>query len=263
MAKLCTLASSSSGNSTYLESRSTSILIDAGISCRRLCSCLTELNCEESALKGVLITHEHSDHISGLCNFLKKFNIPVYSTSLVLDELLKKDCVNEDMIREISYDKPFSIDDMEIEAFKTPHDSVDSVGFRINTPDEHSFGVATDMGKICENVLTALKGCETVILEANYDPDLLRMGNYPYFLKQRIISANGHLPNEESGKMALNLFDNGTMHFILAHLSKHNNTPSLAYQTVEDCFTNHGAYIHTDYELTVAPYDTMSPIMRR
>ena len=186
MSKLCTLASSSSGNSIYLESRKTTILVDAGISAKRICMSLNELECDHNKLKGILITHEHSDHIKGLCNFLKKFPVPVYSTELVLKELINKGAVCEDNCRQINSDETFYIDDIEINAFKTPHDSIDSMGFRMNTPDGHSFAVATDMGKICDNVMEALCGCETVVLESNYDPNLLRMGNYPYFLKQRI-----------------------------------------------------------------------------
>lgn len=261
MAKVCSLASSSSGNSFFIESRGCAVLVDAGISARRLTSSLKELESEDN-LKGILITHEHSDHVAGLTNFLKKKNIPVYSTKDVLNELISKEIISPLLCNEIEADKSFYIEKMEITAFKTPHDSIDSVGYRINTPDEHSFAVATDMGHISNSVISALKGCETVFLESNYDPDLLRMGAYPYFLKKRIAGPQGHLPNQESGKMASELINNGTLNIILSHLSKHNNNPSLAAATVEEALTQAGLFRNSDYRLFVAPYDTMGDIIR-
>ena len=262
MSKICSLASSSSGNSFFLESRGNAILIDAGISARRITTSLKQLECAEESLKGILISHEHSDHVAGLTNFLKKRNIPIYSTKDVLNEITEKEIVSPSLCREIKAGESFYIENMEITAFKTPHDSTDSVGYRINTPDGHSFAVATDMGHISDTVIEALKGCEAVILEANYDPDLLRMGQYPYFLKRRISGPEGHLPNSETGKMARMLVDNGTTAIMLAHLSKHNNNPALASATVEEALTEAGLFKNTDYRLLVAPYDTVSDIIR-
>ena len=262
MSKICSLASSSSGNSFFLESRGNALLIDAGISARRITTSLKELGCTDENLKGILISHEHSDHVAGLTNFLKKRNIPVYSTKDVLNELTEKEIVSPSLCREIKAGESFYIEGMEIRAFKTPHDSTDSVGYRINTPDEHSFAVATDMGHISETVVEALKGCEAIILESNYDPDLLRMGQYPYFLKKRIAGPHGHLPNSETGKMAVDLIKNGTTTIMLAHLSKHNNNPALASATVEEALTHVGLYRNSDYRLLVAPYDTISDIIR-
>lgn len=261
MAKVCSLSSSSSGNSFFIEARGHSILIDAGISARRLTQSLKELESEEK-LAGILITHEHSDHVAGLTNFLKKKNIPVYSTRDVLNELVSKQIVSPLSCNEIEAEKSFYIADMEITAFKTPHDSIDSVGYKIKTPDSHSFAVATDMGHISQCVLKALKGCETVFLESNYDPELLRMGSYPYFLKKRIAGPNGHLSNEESGKMASNLINNGTVNIILSHLSKHNNNPSLAMASVEEILTQAGLFRNSDYRLFAAAYDTIGGLIR-
>ncbi|MEG1850243.1 MAG: MBL fold metallo-hydrolase, partial [Oscillospiraceae bacterium] len=206
MAKFCPLASSSAGNSTYISACGGSLLVDAGISCRKIGAALAQIGASPSELGALLLTHEHIDHLRGLRVLLRQNDLPVYATGAVLRYLVENGQVEPGAtLVEIEPGTPFEAAGMRVTAFSTPHDAADSVGYRIETPDAHTLAVATDLGHVSETVRRGTAGCELVMLESNYDPALLRMGPYPYFLKQRIAADNGHLENERSAEFACRL----------------------------------------------------------
>lgn len=262
MAKFCVLASSSAGNSTYISCAGGALLVDAGISCRRIVNAIAETGESASGLKAVLITHEHSDHIKGLCNLVKKTGAAVYATGPVLDYITANGYVPAGAALIEVTNRPFEAAGMQIQAFATPHDSAASVGYRLTLPNEQTVAVATDLGAVTDAVVEGVRGCRTVLLEANYDPELLRMGPYPYFLKKRIASQNGHLDNGSSAAFAAALVESGTVQLFLGHLSRENNNPALAEQTVAAALAEAGAQRGIDFELDVAPYDNLSRLVR-
>ena len=262
MAKFCVLASSSKGNSAWLGCGESSILIDAGISCRRICSAIAQLGGEAETLSAVLITHEHTDHIGGLLNLLKKTKAKVFAPSAVVDYITKHGYAPAGAVLTAIGEGPFAVNDIEIRAFKTPHDSEASVGYRIALPNGETVGIATDLGHITEEVRRGVLGCRTVLLESNYDSRLLDMGSYPWFLKQRIRSEQGHLENSVSAEFAAELVENGTVRLFLGHLSRENNNPALALQTSEDMLLHRGMKRCIDFELDVADYDLPSRPIR-
>lgn len=262
MARFCALASSSAGNSTYLSSGGGALLIDAGISCRRIVTALASIEADVSELAGILLTHEHTDHIKGLRVLTGKHPIPIYATAPVLTYLSENDAVApKTPLVEVTA-APFEAAGMQITAFATPHDSVASVGYRITTSDGHRVAIATDLGHVTREVEAGVSGCELVLLESNYEPQLLRMGPYPPFLKRRIASDHGHLDNGSSAEFAARLVQSGTTRFFLGHLSRENNNPALAEQTVRHALTACGAQEGSDFLLAVAPYDTPGKLVR-
>lgn len=262
MAKFCALASSSAGNSTYISCMGTSVLVDAGISCRRIFDAVSLLGERAEDISAVLVTHEHTDHIRGLKNFIKKSGAKVFATAPVLEYIARNGFVeNNAELCEVG-EAAFEIGGIEVTAFLTPHDSACSVGYRLKLQNGTDVAVATDLGSVTEQVRQGVLGCKTVLLEANYDSQLLRMGPYPYFLKQRISCGSGHLANDKSAAFAAELVKSGTTGLILGHLSRENNSPALARQLVQSTLLECGAREGTDFELDVAPYDTVARLLR-
>lgn len=256
------LASSSAGNSTYISCAAGGLLVDAGISCRRIVNAIAETGETASELCAVLITHEHSDHIKGLHNLVKKTGAAVYATAPVLEYIVANGHVPAGAVLVEVTARPFEAAGMRVQAFATPHDSAGSVGYRLTLPNEQTVAVATDLGEITDEVAKGVMGCRTVLLEANYDPQLLRMGPYPWFLKRRIASQKGHLDNGSSAAFAAALIESGTAQLFLGHLSRENNNPALAEQTVAAALAERGARRGVDFELEVAPYDVASRLVR-
>ena len=219
-------ASGSSGNCLLLSSGSTHILIDAGISKRRIEQSLALSGLSMREIGGVLITHEHSDHISGLKMLLKYYAVPVYAPRTVANRL--RGCLPEaePVLHVIPVNEPFEIGDLSVTAFHTPHDTDESVGYRIEGGGV--FALATDMGHVTEEVFDALSGADAVLIESNHDEEMLRYGPYPVYLKRRILSDSGHLSNACCADLARKLALGGTKQIILGHLSRENNTPALA-----------------------------------
>ena len=230
--KLSVYASGSSGNCLLLSSGSTHILIDAGISKRRIEGSLAQSGLSMREIGGVLITHEHSDHISGLKMLLKYYALPVYAPRTVANRL--RGCLPEaePYLHVIPVNESFTIGDLTVTAFHTPHDTDESVGYRVQSGGV--FALATDMGHVTEEVLNALSGADAVLIESNHDEEMLRYGPYPVYLKRRILSDSGHLSNACCAELARALALGGTKQIILGHLSRENNSPALAMQAARE-----------------------------
>ena len=229
---ICTLFSGSSGNCVYIGNENTKILIDAGKSAKAVCSGLESIGVSISDIDAIFITHEHVDHVSALKVLTKKTSLPVYAVSGCADFLASIPAINGERIVAHEPGSAIEVGDLTVSSFRTSHDSACSVGYKITTVDGRTFGVATDTGIITRATGNALTGCEAVILECNHDSDMLRNGPYPSYLKSRISSRFGHLSNGDCARFAAYLAENGTKYFLLAHLSRENNLPGLALDTV-------------------------------
>lgn len=250
--RIVTFASGSSGNCCLISEGRANILIDAGISMRRIVSCLAEYGLTPQDICGVLITHEHSDHISGLPMLVKRFGVKIYAPGELCEVIAGCKPELSTSLNYIRANEAFCLEGLNVTPFRTPHDSRFSFGYRVE--GDAVFAFATDTGCVTEDMLTGLNCAEAVVIEANHDIDMLRSGPYPFYLKRRILSDFGHLSNFECGKLALRLANSGTRHIILGHLSRENNTPELAYCAVKSALAD------CDAALYVAPMDKMLEI---
>ena len=244
--RLVVFASGSTGNCALIRGGGRSILLDAGISARRICAALASQDVDPAALDGIFITHEHADHISGLAVLTKRYPLPILAPRTVADALRRALPNAASCVRDIEPGVPFSLGCMTVTAFPTPHDTAQSVGYRIEA-DGAVLTAATDTGCITEDMLRSFSGADLALIEANHDTDMLRQGPYPAYLKRRILSDRGHLSNAECTWLAAVLAERGTKSIVLGHLSKNNNLPSVALNTVRR------ALVGTDTALYVAP----------
>ena len=252
MARFCSLFSSSSGNSTYIGSAKTGILVDAGVSAKKMKEALLSRDIDPSELGGIFITHEHSDHIKGVRILASTYKIPVFATEATLSFLEENGALTSKFPYEVIPYEGREIGDIFVKPFRTPHDSRESCGYRIEFPDGQKAAVATDIGKITDEIKSNLLGCELVMLESNHDIDMLKKGPYPPHLKARILSDIGHISNAICAEELKKLLKTGTTRFILGHLSQHNNTPLLALTSAESACIDLGAKNGVDYKLVVA-----------
>ncbi|MBR6114476.1 MAG: MBL fold metallo-hydrolase [Oscillospiraceae bacterium] len=229
--RLVVFASGSSGNCALVRCGDTNLLLDAGISLRRIKTALYTQGLTVEDLRGVLITHEHSDHVAALRTMAKYHAVPIYAPRTVAVRLCGAMPELEDRLRRIRVDEPFVLGGVTVTAFATPHDTDQSVGYRLESGEE-ALGCCTDTGHISGEMLSALRGCGTALIEANHDIDMLRFGAYPPALKRRILSERGHLSNDDCARLACMLAGSGTRSLILGHLSRENNTPRRAFETV-------------------------------
>lgn len=254
MARIYPLFSSSKGNSSFIGTEKGGILIDCGVSFRRLSDVLERNGIPLSAVQGVFITHEHTDHVSGLSMLTKKTGIPVYGQKRTLQRLWDAGKIAPASHIIDMNGKTISCGDCEVSCFRTPHDTIESCGYRIHTSDDRYCAVCTDLGTVTEEVRQSLTGCRLVLLEANYDENMLWLGKYPPELKKRIASDHGHLSNTDCGAQAAKLVAGGTTHLLLGHLSQDNNRPDIADSTVEKALS--GFTRNRDYLLGVAPVES-------
>ncbi len=245
--KLTVFASGSGGNCCLVQGGGRSILIDAGISASRIREGLTRAEVAPASLDGIFITHEHSDHIRGLSVFLKKAPVPVYAPETVAAALCRVSPGTDVYLRRFEPGRPVRFPSLEVVAFPTVHDTLQSVGYRVTAADGTSFALATDTGCVTETMLYWLTGADIALIEANHDETMLRNGPYPPSLQRRILSDHGHLSNAECTWLASVLARRGTRKLVLGHLSKENNIPGLALRTVRRGLEG------TDAELMVAP----------
>lgn len=223
-----TLFSGSSGNCTYVKCGDTAFLIDAGASRRAIAKSLEKLGASLDKIAAIFVTHEHSDHIKGIPMLAKYHKIPVYIAPESCSALPE---IDKSLLRPMRHPDSVTLGEVTVKSFLTLHDALSSCGFTVEYRGER-FGYATDMGQPTKEATDALCGCQAVILEANYDAEMLRYGPYPFYLKDRIRGRFGHLDNEVSAKFCSFLGKNGTKRILLAHLSQENNTPEKAYTTV-------------------------------
>lgn len=252
-----TLFSGSSGNCSYLKAGSTEILIDAGGSTRRIESALKALDTDLNNIDAIYITHEHSDHIAALPVLLKSFKIPLYVTPESAREMYREanDATRvflREQIYTIQPGKVYKTGDFSLIPFRTPHDSVMSVGYRICVDGGECLGYATDTGHVTDTMREFLLGCKRVVVESNHDVQMLKNGPYPPFLKKRILSENGHLSNSDCANFLCELVEHGCESIMLAHLSKENNTPAAAYEVSEKTLEAYGIRVNKDVTLAVA-----------
>jgi phosphoribosyl 1,2-cyclic phosphodiesterase len=256
--KVSTLFSGSSANSTYVEVNGRGILIDVGGGVKKTQSALQNIGSSLDKIEAVFITHEHSDHISGLKTVLKHYNIPVIANARTLDaiETAIPD-INSSLFRCMPTGARAVKGDFEITSISTSHDAAESVGYVIKT-QRGNVGIITDLGEYNEDILSAASECNTLILESNHDLDMLWNGRYPPMLKRRVGGSHGHLSNLQAGEFLTSVCHKGIKNVILAHLSAENNLPTLALETVSSTLAKTGAVIGTakgqgDVYITVAP----------
>lgn len=252
MARFCSLYSSSSGNCTYIGSSRGGILIDIGVSAKRTAEALNEIGVDPSEIGGIFVTHEHWDHVNGVRVFAQRHGIKIYASEGTLAGMEEAGVLTEKMSADVIPYSGIEVCGMQIKPFRTPHDTTESTGFSIVTPDCKRISIATDIGCITENLMDAVNGCDLILLESNHDVRMLQMGSYPRSLKQRILSDRGHLSNEKCAETAVKLAESGTTRFVLGHLSKENNLPSLAYETTRAAMRMAGLTENLDYILSVA-----------
>lgn len=253
--RLCPIASGSSGNSVYVGSDNTHILVDTGVSKKRIEEGLKSLEVSGNDIDGIFITHEHSDHIQGLGVFSRKYNVPIYGSAKTLEEIQRCKSlgyISPCLFNEIRADEDICIGDIRVNPIKISHDAADPYAYTF-TDGNKRMAVATDMGTYSDYIVDRLKGMDALLLEANHDVRMLQVGPYPYPLKQRILSESGHLSNENAGRLLCEILHDNLQSIYLGHLSHENNLPALAYETVRmEIEMNDCPYRACDFELRVA-----------
>lgn len=265
MLEICSIASGSSGNCICVGSDNTHVLIDAGISGKRIESGLNEFELKASEIQGLLITHEHIDHIAGLGVLARRYGIPMYTTEGTKNAILHTKSVgkvDESLFHVVTPGEVFQIGDLTLKPIHISHDAADPVAYRI-TNDDKSVAVITDLGTYDQSIIDELQQLDALLLEANHDVKMLQMGSYPYPLKQRILGNRGHLSNESSGQLLCQILHDNFKGVMLGHLSKENNYEKLAYEAVRlEVTMGDNPYKAEDFPMYIAKRDTVSPIIR-
>ena len=229
MFKFCNLYSGSSGNCSYIETDNTKVLVDCGMTCKKITESLDSIGIDFNDIDGILITHEHSDHIKGLQVSCKKFNVPIYANEKTFNSI--KQDIPDTNKHIFKTNEKFEIKDLEIFPFSIPHDAADPCGFNLSNNND-KISIATDIGHMTSSIMNKLEGSSFLLIESNYEPEMLKCSSYPYMLKKRILGPNGHLSNKDAGTAISSLVSSGINNIMLGHLSRQNNFPELAYKTV-------------------------------
>lgn len=262
--RLCSLYSGSSGNSIYVGNDHTHILVDVGMSMKKINEALHSIDIKPEEINGILITHEHSDHIQGLGVFLRKYGIPVFGTSKTLEAVSRYSNLGKidfSLFQGIEPEKSFQINDLWIKPISTWHDAADPVCYTL-TDEKHKVSIATDLGDFDEHIVDSLSGADAMLIEANHDIRMLEVGPYPYSLKQRILGKHGHLSNERGGQLVRSLLNDHLKGIYLGHLSKENNYPELAYEAVKaELYGNPYSNDCRDFNMSVANRSECSTII--
>ncbi|WP_101773875.1 MBL fold metallo-hydrolase [Peptostreptococcus faecalis] len=263
MLKYCSVGSGSSGNCHYVGYKDTNILIDAGLSGKKITNGLNDIDIDIKKVMGIFITHEHIDHIKGVGVLSRRYDLPIFANfktwSAIKDKIGN---IKEENILIFENDNMYEIGDIAIKPFSINHDAIDPVGFSVYSHNDEKISIATDIGHISDNIRNNLLGSKLVVLESNYDKEMLLMGSYTYALKKRVMSNIGHLSNEEAAKFSVELIKNGTEDILLAHLSRENNFPALAYETSNHILTENGIKINKDIKLNVLKRDDTSNLFK-
>ena len=246
------LAIGSTGNAFYVETEDQSFLVDAGLSGKQMEGLFASIDREIKNLTGILVTHEHSDHITGLRPILNKLKVPIIASEKTLESLIKYDKLPKDAKVIPIYEDGIEITGIEIRRFSTSHDCVGSSGYTFILPDSKKFSLCTDLGIVTDEVRQALDGSDVVLMESNHDIEMLKKGPYSPDLKMRIMSDRGHISNPVCATEVVRLLEGGTKRFILGHLSQNNNTPLIARSCTESALIDIGAVNGKDYLLSVA-----------
>lgn len=262
--RFVSIASGSSGNCIYAGTESTHVLIDAGISTKRIEKGLFEVGVKPAELSGICITHEHSDHVKGLGVLARKYEVPIYGTEGTLNEIRKMKNLGEypkELLHPILPDVDFAVGDLTVKPFHIDHDAADPVAYRIQSGNK-SIAVATDLGHFNQYTIDHLLDLDAVLLESNHDIRMLETGPYPYYLKRRILGDFGHLSNENAGRLLNCILNDKLKHILLGHLSQENNLPELAFETVRlEVDMGECPYQASDFHMAVARRDEMSEIL--
>jgi len=247
------LSSGSSGNCVFVGNESSGLLVDCGISGKEILKNLNNIGVCTSIIKAILVTHEHSDHIKSVGIISRKLNIPIYANINTWNSMA--DCIGSikpENIRLLPSEGEFEIEGIGVKAFSIPHDAADPVGYSFYSGNR-KVSIATDLGYFSDTVKKSIAGSDMVLLESNHDIEMLKIGKYPYFLKRRILSDYGHLSNEAAGLAAYELVKTGVKEIMLGHLSKENNFPQLAYETVKGILEEKGVKLGIDINIELAP----------
>ena len=248
--KFCSLYSGSSGNSVFIASHNTSLLVDAGLPGKTIESAMAAIAEDMAEVKAILISHEHIDHIKGAGILSRKYNIPVYANEKTWNMMEKAmGRIAPENRRLINGE--ISIGDLNVRTFRVPHDSAGCIGFTIEDRSGRLLSTVTDMGVFTREIKDGIKDSDIILIESNHDVEMLKFGPYPYELKRRVMSELGHLSNEDSARAILEILGNKTRQIILGHLSGTNNVPELAMKTVENIILESGAKIGENDELTL------------
>lgn len=265
MLELCSIASGSSGNCIYAGSENCHILIDAGVSGKRIENGLQEIGIKADEIQAILITHEHIDHVAGIGVLARRYGIPMYATAETIDAIGKIKSVGKidpELFHPISNKTKFTIGELSIQTIPISHDAANPVAYKVKAGDK-KLAVATDMGTYNEETIRELSGLDLLLLEANHDVRMLQTGPYPYPLKRRILGDKGHLSNERSGELLGQLLHDNFGAVMLGHLSKENNYEELAYETVRlEVEMGDNPYRANDFPLYVAKRDQISSVLR-
>lgn len=253
--ELRTLASGSSGNCLLISQDGAHLLVDAGISCRRITAALRELGIGPEEVLALLITHEHTDHISGVATLSKRYALPLHTSPGTAGQLSCRIPGVEPLLRPLEPGGEVTIGPFRVESFPTSHDAAQPMGFSVSCGSRRA-AVVTDLGYVSDDVLDGVLGADLVVCEANHDVEWLRSGPYPYYLKARILGDSGHLSNEAGAALALQCAQAGASTILLAHLSAENNTPGQARRAAEAALAAGG---FEDVKLGVAPRHEPSP----